>query len=112
MIKKKQEQIMYYKTWLNDWIANYIMPAVKSKTFARYVDIVEHHLIPKLGHYDLEELTPFIVQKYISELMQSGNLRTGKGLSANSVNSIITVIQSSLVTAFKFGFVKYMKWIN
>lgn len=57
------------------------------------------HLIPKLGDQDLRELTPLNVQRYITELLQSGNLRTGQGLSANSVNSVITVIQGSMATA-------------
>ena len=49
-----------------------------------------------MGEYELEELSPIVIQKYITELMQSGNLTTRKGLAANSVNGIITVIQNSL----------------
>lgn len=37
--------------------------------------------------------------------MKSGNLKTGKGLSANSVNSIITVIQNTLKTAYTIGII-------
>ena len=96
---------MLYKTWLADWLTNYVMPSAKDKTYTRYADIVNHHLIPKLGDYEMEELTPIIVQKYITELMQNGNLRNGKGLSANSVNSIITVIQGSMATAHLLGLV-------
>lgn len=96
---------MLYKTWLVDWLTNYVMPSAKDKTYTRYADIVNHHLTPKLGDYEMEELTPIIVQRYITELMQSGNLRTGKGLSANSINSIITVIQGSIATAHILGLV-------
>ena len=42
----------------------------------------------------------------ITELLQSGNLRTGKGLSANSVSGIINVIQGSLKTAFRLEYLK------
>ena len=35
--------------------------------------------------------------------MSNGNLLTGKGLSANSVNGIITVIQNSLKLAYTLG---------
>ena len=38
--------------------------------------------------------------------MQSGNRKTGKGLSANSVNAVISVIQSSLKTAHLLGLTK------
>lgn len=45
-----------------------------------------------------------VLQRYISELMESGNLVTGKGLSANTVNAIITVIQSSLKVAYNLNY--------
>lgn len=87
---------MKYKEWLDVWFANYIEPSSKKKTCERYSEIIEKHLKVKLGEYELEELSPIVIQKYITELMQSGNLTTGKGLAANSVNGIITVIQNSL----------------
>lgn len=101
----RKDEYMLYKTWLADWLTNYVMPSAKDKTYTRYADIVDQHLVPKLGDYEIEDLTPIIVQRYITELMQSGNLRTGKGLSANSINSIITVIQGSMSTAHLLGLV-------
>ena len=59
-----------------------------------------------MGEYDIEEITALKLQRYTKELLQKGNKRTGKGLSANSVNGIITVVQTSLKTAFKLGIVK------
>ena len=96
---------MKYKEWLVEWLDNYIMPTAKDKTYVSYSDIARLHLISNLGDYELKELTPIIVQKHITELMQSGNLRTGKGLSANSINTIITVIQGSMSTAYRLGYV-------
>ena len=80
---------MKYKEWLDVWFANYIEPSSKTKTCERYSEIIEKHLKVKLGEYELEELSPIVIQKYITELMQSGNLTTGKGLTANFVNGII-----------------------
>lgn len=88
------------------WFANYIEPSSKTKTCERYSEIIEKHLKVKLGEYELEELSPIVIQKYITELMQSGNLTTGKGLAANSVNGIITVIQNSLKLAYTLGELK------
>ena len=97
---------MKYKDWLDVWFANYIEPSSKTKTCERYSEIIEKHLKVKLGEYELEELSPIVIQKYITELMQSGNLTTGKGLAANSVNGIITVIQNSLKLAYTLGELK------
>ena len=97
---------MLYKDWLEDWLINYVQPSVKEKTYSRYADIATHHLTPSLGNYDINELTPLMVQRYITELLQCGNLKTGTGLSVNSVNSIITVIQGSMATAQRLGIVE------
>lgn len=95
---------MKYQEWLNVWLKNYIQPSTKQRTYTRYQEIVNQHIIPKLGELELSELTPFMLQCFVTELINSGNLRTGKGLSPNSVNAIITVAQNSLKTAYTLGY--------
>ena len=96
---------MLYKEWLSNWLENYVQPSAKQRTYTRYKEIVEQHIIPQLGGLELSEITPYVLQCYVTELTKCGNLRTGKGLSANSVNSIITVIQNTLKTAYSLGMV-------
>jgi integrase len=43
------------------------------------------------------------LQKLITALLANGNLKTGKGLSANFVNTVISVLQNSLKTAHLIG---------
>lgn len=97
---------MKYGIWLDEWFRNYIQPSSKIKTCERYSEIIEKHLKVNLGEYELDELTPLVLQRYVTELMQSGNIVTGKGLAANSVNGIITVIQNSLKLAYTLGELK------
>ena len=96
---------MLYKEWLSNWLENYVQPSTKQRTYTRYKEIVEKHINPRLGELDLAEITPYVLQCYVTELLKCGNLRTGKGLSANSVNSIITVIQNTLKTAYSLEMV-------
>ena len=96
---------MLYKEWLSNWIENYVQPSAKRRTYTRYKEIVEQHILPQLGEVELSEITPYVLQCYITNLLKSGNLRTGKGLSANSVNSIITVMQNTLKTAYSLDMV-------
>lgn len=96
---------MKYKQWLNEWLENYVKISTKTRTYLHYKQIVNGHLNDKLGKYEMNDLTPLILQKYISELLKIGNLNTGKGLSSNSVNSIINVIQNSIRTAFNLGYI-------
>lgn len=40
---------MIYKNWLEEWLAHYIEPTAKTRTYSRYSEIVSLHIIPKLG---------------------------------------------------------------
>lgn len=94
---------MKYQEWLNEWLENYVRPSSKAKTHTRYKQIIDSHLIPRLGQYELEELTPQILQHQIVNLGKCGNRRTEKGLAPSTVNLIVSVIQESLETAHTIG---------
>lgn len=95
---------MLYKKWLETWLENYVKPSNKGRTYTRYTELVRQHL-GGVGGYELTDLTPLILQQFVMSLLQSGNLKTRQGLSANSVNTIISVIQSSLKTAYNLGLI-------
>ncbi len=97
---------MKYYQWLDEWLENYVKPSSKIRTYETYVHLTTDHVKGKLGEYPLDEVTPLRLQRFFTGLMQSGNVRTGKGLSTNSVNSIITVVQTSLKLAFDLGLCK------
>ena len=97
---------MKYIDWLIQWLENYIRPSVKVRTYERYRLIIEQHIRDKIGGMELDGLSPLVLQSFITELLQSGNRKTGKGLSANSVNAVISVIQSSLKMAHFLGLTK------
>lgn len=94
---------MKYKEWLNIWLENYIKPTTKLRTYKRYLQIVKLHILNKLGEDELGDIVPLKLQQFVTELLQSGNLLTKKGLSANSVNVIINVLQRSLKLANILG---------
>lgn len=97
---------MTYKNWLHIWLENYIKPSSKERTYIRYWQLIRTHIAPKIGDKDVNDLTPIVLQSFVTELLNSGNLRTGKGLSANTVNAIISVLQNSLRTAHLLGYAK------
>ena len=96
---------MTYKEWLSEWLELYVKP-LKHRTYERYKDICNLHIIEGLGDFELDELTPLVLQKHVNELTAHGNHKTGGELSSNSVNGIITVIQSSLKRANELGIAK------
>ena len=97
---------MKYKEWLHDWLELYEKESVKPRTYKQYEDVINKRLIPALGDYEMEDLSPIILQRYIVDLSQKGNTKTGKGLAPNSVNCIILVLHSSLSMAYVLGLSK------
>ena len=79
---------MMYNNWLKEWLQNYIKPSTKKRTFNQYSKIIKTHILPYLGDLKLEELTPLIIQKFITKLSINGNKCTGKGLSASYLSLI------------------------
>lgn len=94
---------MTYKNWLNEWLIHYIKPSAKERTYIRYEQLIRTHIAPKIGNKDVNDLTPIVLQSFVTELLNTGNLKTGKELSANFVNMVISVIQNSLKTAHLVG---------
>jgi len=97
---------MKYNDLLNCWYSEHVKPLLKKKTCDRYFEIMEMHLKPELGKKETKDLTVAVLQRYVSNLTRYGNLRTGNGLSASSINGIITVIKSSLRFAYESGEIK------
>lgn len=96
---------MTYKNWLEEWLNNFIKISNKQRTFERYKNIIYLHILPHLGDYNIEDLSPIILQKFISHLSKNGNKRTNKALSSNYINGIVSIIQNSLKTAHILGLV-------
>lgn len=96
---------MKYKYWLDEWLNHYVKTSSKQRTYERYCQTANVHIIPTLGDYELTELHPIVLQRFVSDLLVNGNKRTGKGLSPNFVKSMISVLQNSLKTAHILGLI-------
>lgn len=87
---------MKHKEWLNEWLELYVKPSTKERTLNKYRQQVNQYIIPSLGDYELEELTATVLQKFIVKLSE-------QGLSANTVNSIISILKNALRRAVSLG---------
>ena len=87
---------MKYKDWLNEWLKLYVKPATKIRTYKKYQRQIEIHILLALGEYELHELTATVLQRFTVNLSE-------KGLSANTVNGIISVLKFSLKRAVLLG---------
>jgi len=96
---------MKYKEWLDVWLENYVRPFAKPRTTESYARIIEQRLNAALGEKEMSELTAVDMQLLVTELMRRGNRITHGGLAASTVNTVITVMQSSLKTAVNAGLI-------
>ncbi|MDE5667157.1 MAG: site-specific integrase [Clostridia bacterium] len=86
---------MNYDNWLKEWLLNWAKPLVKPRTYERYVAIVRTQVAPRLGKFNISELTANVLQQFAAELSAS--------YSPNTVAGIIAVVKSSLVCAKESG---------
>jgi integrase len=86
--------------WLVRWLAE-TRHTVSPKTFERYDQIVQQHLVPALGDIALSKLSPMHIQGYYTDALGRGR-RDGKGgLSARTVSHHDRVLHIALKRARK-----------
>ncbi len=89
---------MKYKDWLNEWLDNTVKPTVKDRTYEKYGRIIRRQVLPRLGEYELRDLSALVLQAYGAEICAL--------YSANTVIGVITVIRCSLDGACKVGLIE------
>lgn len=87
---------MKYKDWLGEWLALCVKPSAKTSTYEKYRRLAIKHIIPTLGDVEASDLSTAVLQKFTMSL-------SGKNLSANTINGIISVLKSSLRRAVLMG---------
>ena len=97
---------MKLNTWLDIWLNKYNKHTVKLRTYERYHYIINKHICPLIGDYELDDLSCEVLQDYILEKIEKGNLKTGKGLANNSTVGIANVLKQALKQAKILGYVK------
>jgi integrase len=90
------------KSYLEKWLADYAKPKTSGKTYERYAEIVDAHLVPTLGHHRLAKLQPLHIQTLYTNALKSGR-RDGKGgLSPRTVLHIHRVLHQALGQAVRW----------
>ncbi len=89
---------MKLKNWLEIWTKQ-IKHNIKQRSFNSYRDIINNHICPQLGEYELEQLSPKILQQFVFYLQENGNNKTHGPLSPNSVILIVTILKQAIKDA-------------
>lgn len=84
--------------FLVDWLENTQRQRVRPRTYERYKEAIDLHLVPALGHHKLEKLTPQQVNAFYAK-------KTSEGLAATTVIYYHSVLHNALGMAVKWGLV-------
>ncbi len=87
---------MLYKEWLNEWLELSVKVSVKERTYRKYRSAAERYLSPALGECETGEIPAVALQRFSASL-------TARGLAANTVNGILSVLKTSLKRAVALG---------
>jgi integrase len=98
---------MTVANYLQSWLKDYAEPNVSAKTYSRYEEICNKHLIPALGRIELQKLKPFHIQEYYNEALKSGLLNGKGGLSAQTVKHHHRVLSESMKKAVRWQLINH-----
>ena len=81
---------------LHNWLQGYVKTNCSQRTLDGYQSIIEHHLVPALGHVQLKHLNPQAIQSYYGKACQT--------LSARTVHHQHRVLSQAMKYAVRQGY--------
>lgn len=64
-----------FESWITYWLEFVIKPNIKERTYIGYSKTIYKHIVPGIGRYKLKDLTDDIIQRYLNEQQEHGNLK-------------------------------------
>lgn len=67
--------------------------SVKQSTYVHYKTLYDNHIKTRFGNVKVENVSPFMINRYVSELLKNGGADEN-GLSANTIQAIMIIMKS------------------
>jgi integrase len=83
------------------WLATVAPAKTSAKTRERYEEIIEKHIVPRIGSLTLQKLDGTQIDKLYSELATSGRLDGKGGLSPQTIQHVHRLLSQILASAVK-----------
>lgn len=81
--------VLTVENWLTYWLNDIKTIKCEETTLYGYKNIINNHLIPKLGHHKLQELNTSIINKYFKGKLE-------EGLSKNTIRKHYDILKDTL----------------
>lgn len=100
---------MTFGEWMDLWYQNYSKPSVRESTQEGYETSIYKHIIPEIGHIQLDKLSQNDLQQFYTRLKKNGRRRyadtLGSGLSDRSIRSCHARCRMALEKAVNEGLI-------
>jgi len=94
-VDSSPEKSSTYSELLDSWLHSVCLNT-KESTQARYVHLINKHIKPHLGMYQLAHLTTEKIEIFIGQQLTDGRLDKRGGLSPKTVADILTIVKSTI----------------
>ena len=92
-----------YNNILDSWLCSAKIK-VKESTLSRYTGLINRHIRPVLGKYDIRQISTELLERYTAYLLTDGRLDGTGGLSSKTVTDILTLVKSTMEYAVTHGY--------
>lgn len=89
------QNTLTYDEVLDLWLYSSHMNT-KESTYARYAHLINTHIKPQLGKYQLSRLSTEIIETFVKTQLSNGRLDNTGGLAPKTVTDILTIIKSTI----------------
>lgn len=93
--KEKTTSTLDFCDVLSLWLSNNKV-RLKGGTINKYQNIIDTHIVPELGRIKIHDITPTLINEFLSQKLVSGRIDGSGGLSSSYVRSIMLVITATL----------------
>ena len=95
LVKSSSQTVAQF---LADWLENVQRRRLRPRTYERYSEVINLHVIPELGRYQLQKLTAQHVQAFYTK-------KEDEGLASTTIHYYHSVLHNALSMAVKWGLV-------
>ena len=88
------------KEYLEEWVENHGKANLRPSTFAGYKSHIKNHILPYIGHVQLNQLTPAMLDNMFQQLFD-------KGLSNSTVRYAQRILSVSMEHARKYHYIEH-----
>ena len=88
------------RVYLESWVESHGMANLRPSTFASYKSHIKNHIVPYIGHIQLSQLTPAMLDDMFRQLFE-------KGFSNSTVRYTQRILSVSLEHARKYHYIEH-----